>query len=242
MAVLDKVRQIRELIQKEEFGTDLNTVARSMAEIIEADLYFLGKDGAIVAGSGDGIRNELNPELQQRMAFIFQPAVNLTLETSLFKDGKNDDGFLMTIYPLIVGGNRWGNLLLTRKKQRFSDDEVIIIEAAVLASSILLGGVGLEKKDKESQLKTNSQVALGSLSYSELEAIRNVFSELGGEEGFLVASKVADRIGITRSVIVNAMRKLESAGVVESRSLGMKGTYIRVKNPYFLAELSSKER
>jgi len=36
------------------------------------------------------------------------------------------------------------------------------------------------------------------------------------------------------------MRKLESAGVVESRSLGMKGTYIRVKNPYFLSELASK--
>ncbi|MCL8208735.1 MAG: GTP-sensing pleiotropic transcriptional regulator CodY, partial [Actinomycetia bacterium] len=34
-----------------------------------------------------------------------------------------------------------------------------------------------------------------------------------------------------RSVIVNALRKLESAGVVETRSLGMKGTHIRVLNP-----------
>jgi len=65
---------------------------------------------------------------------------------------------------------------------------------------------------------------------------------LGGEEGFLVASKVADRIGITRSVIVNAMRKLESAGVVESRSLGMKGTYMKVKNPYFLDQLAKKSK
>ncbi len=86
------------------------------------------------------------------------------------------------------------------------------------------------------------KTALDSLSYSELVAMRNVFQELGGEEGFLVASKVADRIGITRSVIVNAMRKLESAGVVESRSLGMKGTYIKVKNPDFLAELGRKEK
>lgn len=242
MSVLEKVRQIREMIQKEDFGADLNIVAKSMSEILSADLYFLGKDGAVVAGSIAGAQNELNPELQQRMAFIFQPAVNLELETSLFKDGKGGDGLLMSVYPLIVSGNRWGNLLLTRKNQRFSDDEVLVIEAAVLASSILLGGVGGEKKDKEGQLKTNSQVALGSLSYSELEAIRNVFSELGGEEGFLVASKVADRIGITRSVIVNAMRKLESAGVVESRSLGMKGTYIRVKNPYFLSELANRER
>ena len=44
-------------------------------------------------------------------------------------------------------------------------------------------------------------------------------------------------VGITRSVIVNALRKLESAGVVEARSLGMKGTYIRILNDYLLEEL-----
>ena len=33
-------------------------------------------------------------------------------------------------------------------------------------------------------------------------------------------------VGITRSVIVNALRKFESEGVIESRSSGMKGTYI----------------
>ena len=53
---------------------------------------------------------------------------------------------------------------------------------------------------------------------------------LDGNEGRLTASIIADRIGITRSVIVNALRKLESAGIIESRSLGMKGTYIKVIN------------
>lgn len=45
-------------------------------------------------------------------------------------------------------------------------------------------------------------------------------------------------MGITRSVIVNALRKLESAGVIESRSLGMKGTYIKVLNDKFLNALA----
>ena len=35
---------------------------------------------------------------------------------------------------------------------------------------------------------------------------------------WLQARITADRVGITRSVIVNALRKLESAGVIESRS------------------------
>ena len=68
--------------------------------------------------------------------------------------------------------------------------------------------------------------------------IEHIFEELDGNEGLLVASKIADRVGITRSVIVNALRKLESAGVIESRSLGMKGTYIKVLNDKFLAELA----
>ena len=52
-----------------------------------------------------------------------------------------------------------------------------------------------------------------------------------------MASKIADRVGITRSVIVNALRKFESAGVIESRSSGMKGTYIKVLNDYVFTEL-----
>ena len=53
----------------------------------------------------------------------------------------------------------------------------------------------------------------------------------------MTASNIADKIGITRSVIVNALRKLESAGIIESRSLGMKGTYLKVLNPLFKDEL-----
>lgn len=60
-----------------------------------------------------------------------------------------------------------------------------------------------------------------------------------GSEGILVASKVADRVGITRSVIVNALRKLESAGVIESRSSGMKGTYIKIQNELIIDELNA---
>ena len=38
-------------------------------------------------------------------------------------------------------------------------------------------------------------------------------------------------------LIVNALRKFESAGVIESRSSGMKGTYIKVVNDHVFSEL-----
>jgi len=91
--------------------------------------------------------------------------------------------------------------------------------------------------EEEARKKAIVQLAIATLSYSELEAIEHIFEELNGTEGLLVASKVADRVGITRSVIVNALRKFESAGVIESRSLGMKGTFIKIKNEKLLEEL-----
>ena len=81
------------------------------------------------------------------------------------------------------------------------------------------------------------QSAIGTLSLSELEAVMHIFNELNGNEGVLVASKIADKAGITRSVIVNALRKFESAGVIETKSSGMKGTYIKILNDMLFGEL-----
>ncbi|MBR3052749.1 MAG: GTP-sensing pleiotropic transcriptional regulator CodY, partial [Firmicutes bacterium] len=61
-------------------------------------------------------------------------------------------------------------------------------------------------------------------------------------EGILVANKIADKAGITRSVVVNALRKFESAGVIESRSSGMKGTYIKVLNDAIYSELGAMKQ
>jgi transcriptional pleiotropic repressor len=105
--------------------------------------------------------------------------------------------------------------------------------------------VGLEmmRSVNEENAEENRKVqivrsAISTLSFSELEAITHIFEELEGTEGILVASKIADRVGITRSVIVNALRKFESAGVIESRSLGMKGTRIKIINSKFKEELA----
>ena len=43
-------------------------------------------------------------------------------------------------------------------------------------------------------------------------------------------------------MIVNALRKFESAGVIESRSSGMKGTYIKVVNDGVFDELAELKR
>ncbi|HHX61097.1 MAG TPA: HTH domain-containing protein [Epulopiscium sp.] len=76
------------------------------------------------------------------------------------------------------------------------------------------------------------------VSYSELQAVKVVVGALGARDsGIIVASKLADEFKITRSVIVNGLKLLEAAGVVETRSLGMKGTFIKILDRVVVNEL-----
>lgn len=77
----------------------------------------------------------------------------------------------------------------------------------------------------------------GLLSYTERQVVVGMAKELDSENMTYVASKLADKLKITRSVIVNAQAKLEIAEIIETRSLGMKGTNIRVLEPTALKQL-----
>ena len=112
----------------------------------------------------------------------------------------------------------------------FTDDDLVLVEYSATIVGMEMLRAMQDEIAEETRKKAVVQLAIGTLSYSELEAVEHIFEELNGNEGLLVASKIADKVGITRSVIVNALRKFESAGVIESRSLGMKGTYIKILN------------
>jgi transcriptional pleiotropic repressor len=143
----------------------------------------------------------------------------------------------MTVVPITGGGDRLGTLVLTRTNGSFDDDDLILAEYGSTIVGMEILRERAEEVEQEARSRAVVSVAIGSLSFSELEAVEHIFEQLEGKEGLLVASKIADRVGITRSVIVNALRKLESAGVIETRSLGMKGTYIKILNHQLLQEL-----
>lgn len=253
MPLLQKTRKINSMLQKAA-GKPVNfkEMSETLRDVIEANIFLLSRRGKLIGFAiNQQIENErmkkmledrqFPEEYTQNLFDITETSSNLDVDDvhtafpvenkDLFKNG------LTTIVPIIGGGERLGTLILSRLEQRFEDDDLILAEygATVVGMEILREKA--EEIEEEARSKAVVQMAISSLSYSELEAIEHIFEELNGNEGLLVASKIADRVGITRSVIVNALRKLESAGVIESRSLGMKGTYIKVLNDKFLLEL-----
>ena len=124
-----------------------------------------------------------------------------------------------------------------RTKQPYEIDDIILSEYGTTVVGLEMMWSQNEESEEENRKLQVVKSAINTLSYSELEAIRHIFDELNGSEGVLVASRIADRVGITRSVIVNALRKFESAGVIQSKSSGMKGTYIKVMNDAVYSQL-----
>lgn len=251
--LLKKTRKINKLLQRTSGQTvDFNEMAEVLKEVISANIYVASRKGKILGSAivkdfeCEIMKNEVLPtgkfpeEYNNLLLKVTETSHNLKSKNLCVFEGEEKCLFednITTIVPIIGSGERLGTLVLARFSDEFSDEDLILAEYGATVVGMEVIRAKSSEFEEEARNKAIVQLAIATLSYSELEAIEHIFEELNGTEGLLVASKVADRVGITRSVIVNALRKFESAGVIESRSLGMKGTYIKIKNEKLMDEL-----
>ncbi|HBV23283.1 MAG TPA: GTP-sensing pleiotropic transcriptional regulator CodY [Jeotgalicoccus sp.] len=250
-SLLQKTREINNLIQgSSNIKVDFEEVAVKLSRILECNTFIVSKRGKLLGiGVVQTIENERIVDMLENRQFpeyyvnqimrITETRENIAFEDDLtiFPSEDPYQDSETCIVPIYGGGNRLGTLVLGRRENEFSEDDLVLAEYAGTVVGMEILREKNEEVEQKARDKASISMAIRSLSYSEREAIEHIFDELNADEGLLVASKVADRVGITRSVIVNALRKLESAGVIESRSLGMKGTFIKVKKEDFLPEL-----
>lgn len=253
MTLLMKTRTLNQLLQRAA-GKPLNfrEMAEGLRETIQGDVFVVSRRGKILGAAHSSgfpdmwLRQEQPDELRfptetnEQLLRVVETVANAAPEDTLSPVNAAFANTVVTIVPIIGGADRLGTLVLAGAHHTYGDEELILAEygATIIGMEILRERA--EERENEARSKAIVSVAVNSLSFSELEAVEQIFEQLDGKEGLLVASKIADRAGITRSVIVNALRKLESAGVIETRSLGMKGTYIRIINVQLLQELQQR--
>lgn len=251
---LEKTRTINKLIQRAAGNpVDFEEMATVLSKAVIANIYIVGRRGKIlgysfmknfVCGTMEDIviHSERFPEsYNEGLMKISETKTNTAQVANGCVFNCNEPchftNKITTVVPILGGGERVGTLVLAKYDEEFEEQDLVLAEYGATVVGMEILRVKAERAEEEARKKAAVQIAVETLSYSELEAVEHIFTELGSGEGLLVASKIADRVGITRSVIVNALRKFESAGVIESKSLGMKGTYIRVLNDYLLDEL-----
>ena len=184
----------------------------------------------------DNVGGHVDSLLNDRFLGVLSTKENVNLQTLGF-EGEDIKKYSAIINPIEIAGERLGTVFSYRQNAAYDIEDIIVSEYGTTVVGLEMMRSVDEENAEENRKVQVVKSAFNTLSYSEMEAIIHIFDELQGNEGILVASKIADRVGITRSVIVNALRKFESAGVIESRSSGMKGTYIIVVNEVIFDEL-----
>ena len=247
--LLDKTRKINKLLHNSSSQKVVfNDICKVLSEILESNILVISKKGKIL-GIGrktgvDEIGELLTGEmgmmidkmLNERLLSVLSTKENVNLATLGF-ESEDIKKFQAIIAPIDIAGERLGTLFIYKCSAQYEIDDIILSEYGTTVVGLeMMSSVNEENAEEERKVQI-VRSAISTLSFSELEAIIHIFDELDGAEGILIASKIADRVGITRSVIVNALRKFESAGVIESRSSGMKGTYIKVINDVVFDEL-----
>ncbi|MBQ3645128.1 MAG: GTP-sensing pleiotropic transcriptional regulator CodY [Synergistaceae bacterium] len=254
--LLKKTRRVGRAFQAKREGEPLNYfhLSEMLSEFSTANVYVVDKSGKLLGYNwlpeyqsqalSDSFKDGVMPEefvirmnrcrdseIHDEDAFLFDDAYT----------GEKPEKHLM--YVPIIGANaeRLGTIMLVRFHAPFLIEDILLAEYLGVLAGIQILNERAKDLEEDSRTRLSVQMAMRALSYSELESMKNIISELDGYEGIAIASKVADRVGVTRSVIVNALRKLESAGLIESRSLGMKGTYIKILNPLLIEYLAKKD-
>lgn len=248
VALLDGTRKISKLLQYnseekilfDDICTVLSKITSSGCRVLSAKGKVLGradrKGSDPMADLGDHVGEIIDPKLNERLLEVLSTKENVNIQTLGLKSLVCDD-LKAIITPIIICGERLGTLFLFRNNKEYDIEDIILCEYSTSVIGLEILRSETEEESKEKRKVSAARAAVSTLSASELEALEYVFEEMNGMEGVLVASKIADRVGITRSVIVNALRKLESAEVITSKSSGMKGTYIRILNDSVFTEL-----
>ena len=248
--LLDKTRTINKLLHNNNSSKVVfNDICQVLTEILDSNILVISRKGKVLGVSlcpgveeikeliDDEVGGYIDSMLNERLLGVLSTKENVNLETLGFV-GDNIKKYQAIINPIDIAGERLGTVFMYKSDSQYEIDDIILSEYGTTVVGLEMMRSVHEENAEENRKIQIVKSAINTLSFSELEAIIHIFDELDGMEGILVASKIADRVGITRSVIVNALRKFESAGVIESRSSGMKGTYIKVLNDVVFDELA----
>ncbi len=248
--LLDNTRKINKLLHNNTSSKVVfNDICNIMTECLDSNILVISNKGKVLGSStspdvakineliSTDVGNHIDDHLNNRLLNILstQDNVNLTTLGFVNVDASNTSAI---ISPIEIAGERLGTIFIYRTSKGYDIDDIILAEYGTTVVGLEILRSENEAIVEEKRKKQVVKSAIRTLSSSELTAAIQIFDELTENEGLLVASKIADKAGITRSVIVNAIRKFESAGVIESHSGGMKGTYIKIVNNYLLDEIS----
>ena len=258
--LLDKIRKVNKLLHTSTTTKFVfSDICKVISEVLDSNVIYISKSGkilglwnresefqkdripAIEQYINVSLREHIDATLNETLLEILSTKENVNLETLGF-DKNYVDGYVAIINPIDIAGKRLGTLFIYRNTKPYDIDDIILSEYGSTVVGLEMVRSVSDENDRDTRNKSVIESAYHSLSHSEKKAIKAILSQMDGTEGLVVASKIAKDADITRSVIVNALRKFESAGLIEAKSGGVKGTYIKIISENLYNQLIEFER
>lgn len=250
LELLDKTRRINRLLTEQETEkVNFTDFCKVLSLALGVNVLLVSRKGKVLGMKENksvepipqlkGIRRGgyIDRAVQERFLNILSTKENVNLP-AIGLDWENVKSCQAMASPVIISGRRLGTLFVYRYNEPFSIDDIILTEYGTTVMGLAMQSAESEEYKEERHKANDVKAAVKTLSKLEAQAMSCVLDELGGVDcGILITSKLADKVGITRSVIVNALKKCESAGIIETKSSGMKGTNIHIVNDLLYTEL-----
>ncbi len=244
VTLLDQTRKIGQLLHDNASRVVIfNDICEVVGEILSASCMVVSAKGKVLGIYkksnrlteliADSVGDMIDGDLNNRFLSVLSTKENVNLQTLGFERSAAR-GISAILLPVFFAGERMGTTFIFREDSDYEVEDIILSEYANTVIELEIMRAIYEEDDERKRKKEILRAALDSLSSSEQEAVRYLVEALPGAEGILVTSKVAAENHMTRSILVNAIKKLEGAGVLEVKSMGMRGTHIRVLNETLL--------
>ncbi len=250
--LLDKTRKIGRLLHNNNTSKVVfNDICKVLSQTLSSDVVVISRKGKVLGSFFDKERriglidtevgDFIDSELKERLLGVLSTNDNINLAT-LGYEGEQYEGCCAIIAPIEIAGERLGTVFAYRDEAsggKYDIDDIILCEYGMTVVGLEMMRSLKEEDAFDARQREVARSSMTILSHSEQEAVIHILDALDGSEGRLVTSKIADEAGLTRSVVVNAMRKMETAGIMETKSSGMKGTNIRIRNEKIFEEIKS---
>ena len=226
--VSDAFRKLNTYFQY-NFKVDFRSFSKMLNELVDAKIFIVDDKKSIVSSWPEGFYDVLPEEYLPLIAENILENVRIGVECC-------------TAVPILCSNEPFTIIAVaSNPSSGLKDEQIMILENAAAIFALKLNHKAeAERRNKALEI-AKIRTVINVMSCSEVQATICILKALEGKsDGLLVASKIADNKRFTRSLIVNALRKLQSARLIESKSLGMKGTFIKILSPALFDEFRKK--
>ena len=189
--LLDKTRKINKLLHNNSTSKVVfNDICAVLSDILDSNILVISKKGKVLGvGLSEGVEEieELIEDqvggfvdklLNERLLSVLSTKENVNLETLGFAE-TNVKKYQAIITPIDIAGERLGTLFIYKSAAQYGIDDIILSEYGTTVVGLEMMRSVNEENAEETRKVQIVKSAIGTLSFSELEAIQHIFEGPG---------------------------------------------------------------